>query len=195
MLRLALIGKVITVGDAVSLLPQDLAPQPGSDVAGLRGQLSRAIGATWTNELLTVTATEPAGTVAVGPSTVVVWRDGARPAPEPAATRAATALVRTPPSPRPRSGSTPRSSRRVAAIEETAEPVAPVADLVGAEDAARKLTSGSSWPSGGRNCWPGSARPPSSACCCPARKASARHAGAGRDQCGRAPGSCWPRRG
>ncbi|MDS0133466.1 MULTISPECIES: AAA family ATPase [unclassified Amycolatopsis] len=137
MLRLALIGKVLTVGDAVSLLPQDLAPSPGSDPAGLRGQLSRAIGATWTNELLTVTATEPAGTVAVGPSTVVTWRDGARPAAEPAAPRTATALVR---------------AEAVTAAEEwidaeivedevTAEeePAVPLADLVGAEAAARKL--------------------------------------------------------
>ncbi|WP_318306111.1 AAA family ATPase [Amycolatopsis solani] len=140
MLRLALIGKVLTVGDAVSLLPQDLVPTPGSDPAGLRGQLSRAIGATWTNELLTVTATEPAGTVAVGPSTVVVWRDGARPAAEPAAPRSATALVRT-------SAVTAAEEwidaeiveDEVAVVEEVAEPVVPLADLIGAEAAARKL--------------------------------------------------------
>ncbi|KDN20486.1 AAA family ATPase [Amycolatopsis rifamycinica] len=138
-LRLALIGKVLTVGDAVSLLPQDLAPSPGSDPAGLRGQLSRAIGATWTNELLTVTATEPAGTVAVGPSTVVTWRDGARPGtPGSAAPRTATALVRT-------SAVTAAEEwidaevveDEVAdAVEETA---VPLADLIGAETAARKL--------------------------------------------------------
>ncbi|MEV6877043.1 AAA family ATPase [Amycolatopsis sp. NPDC051128] len=141
MLRLALIGKVLTVGDAVSLLPQDLAPTPGSDPAGLRGQLSRAIGATWTNELLTVTATEPAGPVAVGPSTVVTWRDGARPAPEPAAPRTATALVRT-------SAVTAAEEwidaeivedEATATVEEAAEPVVPLADLIGAEAAARKL--------------------------------------------------------
>lgn len=138
MLRLALIGKVLTVGDAVSLLPQDLAPSPGSDPAGLRGQLSRAIGATWTNELLTVTATEPAGTVAVGPSTVVTWRDGARPgAAEPAAPRTATALVRS-------SAVTAAEEWIEAEIVEDEvvaeeEPAVPLADLVGAEAAARKL--------------------------------------------------------
>ncbi|EOD65248.1 ATPase [Amycolatopsis vancoresmycina DSM 44592] len=138
MLRLALIGKVLTVGDAVSLLPQDLAPSPGSDPAGLRGQLSRAIGATWTNELLTVTATEPAGTVAVGPSTVVTWRDGARPGPaEPAAPRTATALVRT-------SAVTAAEEWIDAEIVEDEviaeeEPAVPLADLIGAEAAARKL--------------------------------------------------------
>ncbi len=85
-LRLALLDKVLTTGDAVSLLPQDLLP--GSDASAIRQRLSNAIGLTWTNELLTVTATEPAGPVAIGPSTVVGWRDGARtgdPAPDPRA--------------------------------------------------------------------------------------------------------------
>lgn len=139
MLRLALIGKVLTVGDAVSLLPQDLAPTPGSDPAGLRGQLSRAIGATWTNELLTVTATEPAGTVAVGPSTVVVWRDGARPAPEPAAPRTATALVRTSAVTAAEEWIDAEVVEDEVVVEETVEPVVPLADLIGAETAARKL--------------------------------------------------------
>jgi len=76
--RLALIGKILTVGDAVSLLPQDLAPPPGSDLSAVRGKLSRAIGTTWTNELLTVTSSDPEGPVAVHPATVVGWRDGAR---------------------------------------------------------------------------------------------------------------------
>ncbi|MEA5359043.1 AAA family ATPase [Amycolatopsis sp., V23-08] len=140
MLRLALIGKVLTVGDAVSLLPQDLAPQPGSDAAGLRGQLSRAIGATWTNELLTVTATEPAGTVAVGPSTVVVWRDGARPAAEPAAPRTATALVRTTAVTAAEEWIDAEIVEDEVAVAEVTEPAVPVADLIGGEAAARKLS-------------------------------------------------------
>ncbi|MCR6484342.1 AAA family ATPase [Amycolatopsis sp. OK19-0408] len=139
MLRLALIGKVLTVGDAVSLLPQDLAPTPGSDPAGLRGQLSRAIGATWTNELLTVTATEPAGPVAVGPSTVVVWRDGARPAPEPAQPRTATALVRTSAVTAAEEWIDAEIVEDEIAVEEVVEPAVPLADLIGAEAAARKL--------------------------------------------------------
>lgn len=111
-LRMALTGKVLTVGDAVSLLPQDLAPPPGVDVSETRRKLSNAIGMTWTNELLTITSVDPAGPVAVQPSTVVGWRDGARtgdPAPEP--------VVAAPP---------------VAAV--------PIADLVGQQDAARRLT-------------------------------------------------------
>ncbi|MEU8638446.1 AAA family ATPase [Amycolatopsis sp. NPDC048633] len=139
MLRLALIGKVLTVGDAVSLLPQDLAPTPGSDPAGLRGQLSRAIGATWTNELLTVTSAEPAGTVAVGPSTVVVWRDGARPAPEPAAPRTATALVRTSAVTAAEEWIDAEIVEDEVVVEEAVEPAVPLADLIGAEATARKL--------------------------------------------------------
>ncbi|MFI5608364.1 AAA family ATPase [Amycolatopsis sp. NPDC051903] len=140
-LRLALTGKVLTRGDAVSLLPQDLAPAPGSDVAAVRGQLSRVIGATWTNELLTVTATEPADAVVVGPSTVVSWRDGARtgePAGDPTPVRSATALVR-------RTAVTAAEDYLDAEIveepeeQELAEAVPPVTDLVGAEGAARKL--------------------------------------------------------
>ncbi|HJP75169.1 MAG TPA: AAA family ATPase [Pseudonocardiaceae bacterium] len=119
--RLALIGKVLTIGDAVSLLPQDLQPAPGSDVQAVRQMLSTAIGAHWTSELITVTASDPAGPVVMRPSTVVSWRDGARTGepthpkdePEPAT-----------PMPMP---------------ELPAAYVPPVADLVGAQDAAKKL--------------------------------------------------------
>jgi transitional endoplasmic reticulum ATPase len=117
-LRLALAGKVLTTGDAVSLLPQDVAP--GSDVTAVRSRLSAAIGITWTNELLTVTATDPAGPVAPHPSTVVGWRDGPRTGDLPAPVqRQGTAQPR---------GAAP------------APPMVPaVADLVGARDAARRL--------------------------------------------------------
>jgi len=114
-LRLALIGKVVTTGDAVSLLPQDLAP--GADPGVARRKLAAAIGLTWTNELLTVTATDPAGPVAPQPSTVVGWRNGSR------------------------TGDTPSAPPEPAVLETPAtEPGAPaVADLVGAQDAARRL--------------------------------------------------------
>jgi transitional endoplasmic reticulum ATPase len=72
--RLALLGKVVTGGDAVSLLPQDVEPVPGLDVATARRRLAGAVGGAWTTELLTVAATEPAGAVAVLPSTVVGWQ-------------------------------------------------------------------------------------------------------------------------
>ncbi|HSL08052.1 MAG TPA: AAA family ATPase [Pseudonocardiaceae bacterium] len=111
-LRLALAGKVLTTGDAVSLLPQDVVP--GSDATTVRGRLAAAIGMTWTNELLTVTATDPAGPVAPHPSTVVGWRAG------------------------PRTGDLPAPVQ-----SQNLTPTAPVvpatADLVGAQDAARRL--------------------------------------------------------
>ena len=111
-LRHALAGKVLTAGDAVSLLPQDLAP--GSNTAAVRSRLAAAIGITWTNELLTVTATDPAGPVAPHPSTVVGWRDGSHTGDSPG---------------RPQAHDSPAS----------AAPAPAVADLVGAQDAARRL--------------------------------------------------------
>jgi len=73
--RLALLGKLVTAGDAVSLLPQDLQPPAGLDVVVARRRLA-ALGTAWTSELLTVAVTEPATAVAVLPSTVVGWHDG-----------------------------------------------------------------------------------------------------------------------
>ncbi|HEY0498254.1 MAG TPA: AAA family ATPase [Kutzneria sp.] len=113
-LRLALTGKVLTTGDAVSLLPQDLAPPPGSDVSQARRQLSLAIGTTWTNELITVTATQPVGPVTIGPSSVLTWRGTeiiVEPAPEPV----------------------------VVPVEAPEVPPVPVADLVGQQDSAKLL--------------------------------------------------------
>jgi transitional endoplasmic reticulum ATPase len=141
MLRLALIGKVLTIGDAVSLLPQDLAPPPGSDVGAIRGQLSRAIGMTWTNELLTVTAADPAGPVAVGQSTVVSWRDGARtgetPAPPPVRTGTTVVTIA--------AASAGEDFIDAEIVEDEvdeleAENVPLVADLAGAQTQARKLS-------------------------------------------------------
>lgn len=115
-LRLALTGKVFGTGDSVSLLPQDVAPTTTGNAVEVRRKLSTAIGVTWTNELITIAATEPAGAVAVRPSTVVEWRDGG--SPEPAA-----APVAAPPAP----------------VEQPSEPVVPVADLVGSRDTAKRL--------------------------------------------------------
>jgi len=78
-LRLALLGKVVTEGDNVSLLPQDFAPPAGSTGALLqaaRRSISNAVGTGWTSVLLTVTSAEPAETAVVAMDTVVGWRDG-----------------------------------------------------------------------------------------------------------------------
>jgi len=78
-LRQALLGKVMTVGDSVSLLPRDLGP--GTSTSAASSALATAVGITWTSELLTVTAVDPAGPVSVQPNSVVSWGDGATPAP------------------------------------------------------------------------------------------------------------------
>ena len=90
LLRTALLGKVVTAGDQVSLRPSDLAPPV--DFARLRGQLTAWLGAGWTSEVLHVTDTEPAGPVLVTMGTVTGWQGGTtttgEPTPEPTATAA-----------------------------------------------------------------------------------------------------------
>jgi transitional endoplasmic reticulum ATPase len=77
-LRQALLGKVMTVGDAVSLLPRDLGPgtsaPPGSRAAATA--LASSVGISWTSELLTVTGVDPDGPVSVQPNSLVSWGDG-----------------------------------------------------------------------------------------------------------------------
>jgi len=123
--RLALTGKIATPGDAVSLLPQDLAPASGADAAQVRRKLSAAIGLTWTNELLTVAAAEPSGPVAVTPSTVVEWRGAQRPAQSISP---------------PQQGKTAEPEPAPApAPEPPAEPAVEMHDLAGARAAAERL--------------------------------------------------------
>jgi transitional endoplasmic reticulum ATPase len=123
--RLALTGKVFGTGDTVSLLPQDVAPATTANAGEVRRKLSSAIGMTWTNELITIAATEPPGAVAVQPSTVVEWRDGATPEAAPA--------------PQAPSQAAPEATRQPAPAEPV-EPTVPVADLVGSRDTAKRLT-------------------------------------------------------
>jgi transitional endoplasmic reticulum ATPase len=73
-LRQALLGKVMTVGDTVSLLPRDLGP--GTSTTEASSTLASSVGITWTSELLTVTGTDPAGPVSVQPNSSVSWGDG-----------------------------------------------------------------------------------------------------------------------
>ena len=70
-LRQALLGKVMTVGDTVSLLPRDLGP--GTSTSDASAALASAVGITWTSELLTVTGVDPAGPVSVQPNSLVSW--------------------------------------------------------------------------------------------------------------------------
>ena len=82
-LRQALLGKVMTVGDTVSLLPRDLGP--GTSTSEASAALASAVGITWTSELLTVTGVDPSGPVSVQPNSLVSWGTGL--APEPVAAR------------------------------------------------------------------------------------------------------------
>lgn len=73
-LRQALLGKVMTVGDTVSLLPRDLGP--GTSTSAATAALASSVGITWTSELLTVTGVDPKGPVSVQPNSVVSWGSG-----------------------------------------------------------------------------------------------------------------------
>ncbi|MGW4354835.1 AAA family ATPase [Nocardia sp. NPDC004582] len=68
-LRQALLGKIVTVGDTVTLLPRDLLP---SDNPAAARKALKGLGIAWTSEVLTVVATEPyPGPVTILPSTAV----------------------------------------------------------------------------------------------------------------------------
>ncbi|MFG2048619.1 AAA family ATPase [Micromonospora sp. NPDC048935] len=90
MLRLALLGKVLTAGDDVSLLPQDVLPDASvrSLIEAARGSLANTVGFAWTSTLLTVRTVEPGPGALVTMDTVVVWEHGpaTHGGPDPAAT-------------------------------------------------------------------------------------------------------------
>ncbi len=78
MLRLALLGKVVTAGDDVSLLPQDVMPDADhrSLVEAARRSLANRVGYAWTSTLLTVVGVEDADAALVTMDTVVGWQNG-----------------------------------------------------------------------------------------------------------------------
>ncbi|WP_433127546.1 AAA family ATPase [Micromonospora sp. CA-240977] len=78
MLRLALLGKVLTAGDDVSLLPQDVLPDASvrSLVEAARRSLANTVGFAWTSTLLTVRSVEPAAGALVTMDTVIGWEHG-----------------------------------------------------------------------------------------------------------------------
>ncbi len=100
MLRLALLGKVVTAGDDVSLLPQDVLPDADhrSLVEAARRSLANRVGYAWTSTLLGVVAVEDADAALVTMDTVVGWQNGHfSAAPGPARPVAATAPAATDP--------------------------------------------------------------------------------------------------
>ncbi|MEU8237231.1 AAA family ATPase [Actinoplanes missouriensis] len=78
MLRLALLGKVVSTGDDVSLLPQDVLPGAGDRglVEAARRSLANRVGYAWTSTLLTVTSLDGPDAALVTMDTVVAWQDG-----------------------------------------------------------------------------------------------------------------------
>ncbi|GIF48933.1 transitional endoplasmic reticulum ATPase [Asanoa ferruginea] len=78
MLRLALLGKVISTGDDVSLLPQDVVPdeEARSLVAAARQSLANRVGYAWTSTLLSVLEVTPAEAALVTMDTIIAWENG-----------------------------------------------------------------------------------------------------------------------
>ncbi|MFC3740120.1 AAA family ATPase [Paractinoplanes deccanensis] len=94
-LRLALLGKVLSEGDNVSLYPQDVPLREGQrmPVQDIGRNLRNRLGYQWTTALLTVVAVAGAGSAVVTMDTVVGWQDGqtSSPVPGPAVQPAAPA--------------------------------------------------------------------------------------------------------
>ncbi len=115
MLRTALLGKALTAGDQVSLLPQDLAPLPHVDVVAARRSLANLLGPAWSSLLLSIAATSPDGPGVVTMGTVVGFAGGRT------TTGSATPLVL----PAPAAGSAPLElpglESQVAALHEWLE--------------------------------------------------------------------------
>ncbi|MFW0783185.1 AAA family ATPase [Gordonia sp. CPCC 206044] len=145
-LRRALLGKVVSVGDSVSLLPRDLGPEFAAGAA--TRALAVSVGITWTSELLTVTATEPAGPVSVQTNTAVLWAgtDGrvgvpgasSAPTPPPSTAMGFAASASVPPP--PATDSTRTSPGVTTNGSSTAGAVRPVSTLVGVDAQVAKLT-------------------------------------------------------
>ncbi|MGV9709275.1 AAA family ATPase [Gordonia sp. NPDC003424] len=128
-LRRALLGKVVSVGDAVSLLPRDLGPELTAGTA--TRALTLSVGITWTNELLTVTATDPSGPVSVQTNTAVLWAGrSTSPPPEPPPGSVVGFAAAAPAGP---AGSVPLPAPRPM-------PIRPVSTLVGVDAQVSKLT-------------------------------------------------------
>lgn len=120
-LRQALLSKVISLDDNVSLLPLDIGGAPRNVVEATRRSLSNTVGFAYTTTLLTVVECDPPTAAMVTSDTVVTWRRGGTTA------KAATvvpALTAAPTMDSPK---------------ETVPPVPPVADLAGLAAQAEQL--------------------------------------------------------
>ena len=111
-LRTALLGKAVTAGDNVSLLPQDLAPIGAIDVVATRKRLAAQLGPAWSSLLLTVVDVSPTGPAVVTMGSVVGWQAGAT------TTGSATPLVVSSPALGPTVADLPGLETQAAALAE-----------------------------------------------------------------------------
>nr|BFE67448.1 hypothetical protein GCM10020092_007490 [Actinoplanes digitatis] len=181
MLRLALLGKVVTAGDDVSLLPQDVLPDAGHRplVEAARRSLANRVGYAWTSTLLTVVALEGGESALVTMDTVVGWQDGQFSSVRDQAAPVAAAGGRRPPTrtrPRPAWATCPACGRR-----------------------RRSSSSCSTSASTTARCSASSAPPSRSACSSAGRPARASRRWSARSPprwarpCGPSGGRSWPR--
>jgi SpoVK/Ycf46/Vps4 family AAA+-type ATPase len=99
MLRLALLGKVVSTGDDVSLIPQDVVPEAAnrSLVESARRSLANRVGYGWTSTLLSVLSIEGTDAALVTMDTVVGWESSYTTAPSSAAAARPSAPASTDP--------------------------------------------------------------------------------------------------
>ncbi|GLY23466.1 AAA family ATPase [Micromonospora sp. NBRC 101691] len=145
MLRLALLGKVVTAGDDVSLLPQDVSPDAPVRplVEAARRSLANTVGYAWTSALLTVVTVEPGPGSLVTMDTVVGWEHGqvTHGNPAPAGSRAAAPGSLTTGFPGSRPSNAQRHDDTVATTGEADPAQAPdVDELPGLRTQAEELT-------------------------------------------------------
>ncbi|MCN0180904.1 AAA family ATPase [Salinispora arenicola] len=137
LLRLALLGKVVTTGDDVSLLPQDVLPDAAARglLTAARQSLANRVGYAWTSTLLTVITAEPASPTRVTMDTIVGWEHG--PATHGSAAPRAPSPARDTPPPR----AAAPTWAEPAALARTTDTSAPsVEELPGLRSQAEELT-------------------------------------------------------
>lgn len=76
-LRLALLSKVVGVGDDVSLLPIEIGDGPKATATATRRTLNNTLGMGWTTMVLNVTESEPARSAMITTDTLVRWEHDA----------------------------------------------------------------------------------------------------------------------
>ncbi|ADD40151.1 AAA family ATPase [Stackebrandtia nassauensis] len=137
-LRLALLSKVVSVGDEVSLLPLDIGGAGRDSVEQARRSLSNTVGMGWTTVLLSIADAEPAEAVMITSDTVVSWqRAGSAP---PVRRRHDMHLVRPPDEPAAPAAPRAATANLAPAAAETPEPeVVDFEELAGVRAEAEQL--------------------------------------------------------